>query len=49
MLVFDDPYALFEQDRIDETASPDGRRSASLEKWLHCLWPTQCETKATTK
>ena len=43
MDVFDDPHALFEQDRTD------GGRSGLPEGWFYCWWRTLFEKKARTK
>lgn len=49
MHVFDDPCALFEQDRADETAALRWQRSAWLEMCLCCSSPTPFEKKETMK
>ena len=48
MHIFDDPHALFEQDRIDETGGCGGRPSGSLEVWFCRWWRTPFERKAPT-
>jgi hypothetical protein len=48
MTVFEDPFALFEQDRIGETGELRWQ-AALLDRWLCCWWPSPFGKKERAK